>query len=66
MSHEDSDERVEGQATVKAEVEEHDEECDTDSDLDDPTADSDNHDNLMFLRAVSTRRGRIVRVIYQE
>ena len=56
MSHEDSDERVEGQATVKAEVEEHDEECDTDSDLDDPTADSDN-DNLMFLRAVSTRRG---------
>jgi len=65
MSHEDSDERVKGQATVKAEVEEDDEECDTDSDLDDPTADSDD-DDLMFLRAVSTRRGRMVRVIYQE
>ena len=56
---------VEGQATVKAEVEEDDEKCNTDSDLDDPTADSDD-DNLMFLRAVSTRRGRMVRFIYQE
>ena len=65
MSHEDSDERVEGQATVKAEVEEDDEECHTDSDLDVPTADSDD-DNFVFLRAVSTRRGQIVRVIYQE
>ena len=65
MSHEDSDERVEGQATFKAEVEEDDEGCDTDSDLDVPTADSDD-DNLVFLRAVSTRRGRIVRVFYQE
>ena len=65
MSHEDSDERVEGQATFKAEVEEDDEECDTDSGLDVPTADSDD-DNLVFLRAVSTRRGRIVRVFYQE
>ena len=46
MSHEDSDERFEGQATVKAEVEEDDEECDTDSDLHDPTADSDD-DNLI-------------------
>ena len=51
MSHEDSDERVEGQATFKAEVEEDDEECDTDSDLDVPTADSDD-DNLVFLRTV--------------
>ena len=65
MSHEDSDKRVQGQATVKAEVEEDDEKCDTDSDLDDPTADSDD-DNLMFLRAVSTRRGQMVRVIDQE
>ena len=65
MSHEDSDERVEGQATFKAEVEEDDEECDTDSDLDVPTADSDD-DNLVFLRTVSARRGRIVRVFYQE
>ena len=56
---------VEGRATVKAEVEEDDEKCNTDSDLDDPTADSDD-DNLMFLRAVSTRRGRMVRFIYQE
>ena len=64
-SHEDSDKRVEGQAAVKAEVEEDDEKCDTDSDLDDPTADSDD-DNLMFLRAFSTQRGRMVRVIYQE
>ena len=54
-----------GQATFKAEVEEDDEECDTDSDLDVPTADSDD-DNLVFLRTVSTRRGRIVRVFYQE
>ena len=56
---------VEGQATVKAEVEEDDEKCNTDSDLDDPKADSDD-DHLMFLRAVSTRRGRMVRFIYQE
>ena len=51
-----------------AEVEE-EEEYDTDSDTDYPTAENDEEDSLddsMFLRAVTTRSGRMVRVIYRE
>ena len=62
VSHEDIEA---GQAIDEAEVEEDEEEYDTDSDSDDPTADSD-EDNLMFLRAVTTRSGRMVRVVCQE
>ena len=62
MSHEDIEA---GQAIDEAEVEEDEGEYDTDSDSDDPTADSD-EDNLMFLRAVTTRSGRMVRVVCQE
>ena len=42
-------------------------EYNTDSDSDHPTADNDERDaldNLMFLRAVTTRSERMVRVIY--
>ena len=60
VSHEDIEA---GQAIDEAEVEEDEEEYDSDSD--DPTADSD-EDNLMFLRAVTTRSGRMVRVVCQE
>ena len=46
------------------------EEYDTDSDTDYPTADNDEEahslDDLMFLRAVTTRSGRMVRVVYRE
>ena len=35
------------------------------SDSDDPTAVSDD-ENLMFLLAVTTRSGRMVRIIFQE
>ena len=51
-----------------AEVEE-EEEYATDSDIDYPTADNDEGDSLdvvMFLRPVTTRSGRMVRVDYQE
>ena len=44
-------------------------EYNTDSDSDHPTADNDERDaldNLMFLRAVTTRSERMVRVIYWE
>ena len=64
-SHEDSYKRVEEQAIDKAGVEEDEEECDTDSDSDDPTANSDD-ENLMFLLAVTTRSGRMVRIVCQE
>ena len=64
-SHEASYKRVEEQAIDKAGVEEDEEECETDSDPDDPTADSDD-ENLMFLLAVTTRTGGMVRIICQE
>jgi len=64
-SHEDSYKRVEEQPIDKAGVEEDEEECDTDSDSDDPTAGSDD-ENLMFLPAVTTSSGRMVRIISQE
>ena len=64
-SHEDSYKRVEEQAIDKAGVEDDEEECDTDSDSDDPTANSDD-ENLMFLLAVTTRSGRMVRIVCQE
>ena len=54
--------------TEEAEVEE-EEEYDTDSDTDYATADNDEGDSLdvlMFLRAVTRRSGRMVRVDYQE
>ena len=57
-----------GQVAEEAEVEE-EEEYDTDSDTDYPTADNDEEDSLddlMFLRTVTTRSGRIVRVVYRE
>ena len=53
-----------GQVAEEAEVEEK-EEYDTDY----PTADNDEEDSLddlMFLRAVTTRSGRMVRVVYRE
>ena len=52
-----------GQVAEEAEEEE-EEECDTDSDTDYPTADNeeeDSLDDLMFLRAVTTRSGRMHR-----
>ena len=57
-----------GQVAEEAEVEE-EEQYDTDSDTDYPTADNDEEDSLddlMFLRAVNTRSGRMVRVVYRE
>ena len=54
-----------GQVAEEAEVEE-EEEYDTDSDTDYPTADNDKEDSLddlIFLRAVTTRSGRMVRVV---
>ena len=45
------------------------EEYETDSDTDYPTADNDEEDSLddlMFLRAVTTRSRRMVRVVYRE
>ena len=57
-----------GQVAEEAEVEE-EEEYDTDSDTDYPTADNneeDSLDDLMFLRAVTTRSGRMVGVVYRE
>ena len=57
-----------GQVAEEAAVEE-EEEYDTDSDTDYPTADNDEEDSLddlMFLRAVTTRSGRMVRVVYRE
>ena len=57
-----------GQVAEEAEVQE-EEEYDTDSDTDYPTADNDGEnslDDLMFLRAVTTRSGRMVRVVYRE
>ena len=57
-----------GRVAEEAEVEEK-EEYDTDSDTDYPTADNDEEDSLddlMFLRAVTTRSGRMVRVVYRE
>ena len=44
---------------------EDEEECDTGSDSNDPTADSDD-DNLMFLRDVTTRGEGMVRVIFKS
>ena len=64
-SHEDSYKRVEEQGIDKAGVEEDEEEYDSDSDSDDPTAGSVD-ENLMFLPAVTTRSGRMVRIICQE
>ena len=57
-----------GQVAEEAEVEEK-EEYDNDSDTDYPTADNDEEDSLddlMFLRAVTTRSGRMIRVVYRE
>ena len=57
-----------GEVAEEAEVEEK-EEYDTDSDTDYPTADNDEKDSLddlMFLRAITTRSGRMVRVVYRE
>ena len=64
-SHEDSYKRVEEQAIDKAGVEEDEEEYDSDSDSDDPTAGRVD-ENLMFLPAVTTRSGRMVRISCQE
>lgn len=58
----------ESQVVEETEVDE-EEEYDTDSDSDDPPADNDEEDtldNLMFLRAVTTRSGRMVRVVFRE
>ena len=58
----------ESQVVKETEVEE-EEEYDTDSDSDDPPADNDEEDtldDLMFLRAVTTRNGRMVRVVFRE
>ena len=57
-----------GQVAEEAEVEE-EEEYDTNSDTDYPTADNDEEDSLddlMFLWAVTTRSGQMVRVVYRE
>ena len=57
-----------GQVAEEAEVEE-EEEYNIDSDPDYHTADNDEEDSLddlMFLRAVTTRSGRMVRVVYRE
>ena len=65
MSHEAIED---GEAEEETEVEE-EEEYDIDSDSDQPTVDNDEEDtldNLMFLRAVTTRKGRMVRVVYRE
>lgn len=56
----------ESQVVEETDVEEK-EEYDTDSDSDDPSADNDEEDtldDLMFLRAVTTRSGRMVRVVF--
>ena len=64
MSHEAIEE---GEAVEETEVEE-EEEYDIDSDSNQPTADNDEDalDNLMFLRAVTTRKGRMIKVVYRE
>ena len=57
-----------GQVAEEAQVEVK-EEYDTDSDTDYPTADNDEEDSLddlMFLWAITTRSGRMVRVIYRD
>ena len=63
------DEKDEAEVRVE-EVEEDEEEYDTDdSDSDHATVDSDQGDSLdslTFLRAVTTRSGRTVRVVYRE
>ena len=64
-SHEDCYKRIEEQPIHKAGVEEDEEGCDTDSDSDDPTTDRDD-ENFKFLPAVTTRSGRMVRIICQE
>ena len=54
------------QVVEEAEVEE-EEEYDTDSDAEYPIADNyevDSLDDLLFLRAVTTRSGRMVRVVH--
>ena len=56
------------QVVEEAEVEE-EEEYDTDSDAEYPIADNDEEDSLedlVFLRAVTTRSGRMVRVVQRE
>ena len=56
------------QVVEEAQVEE-EEEYDTDSDAEYPTADNyevDSLDDLLFLRAVTTRSGRMVRVVHRE
>lgn len=58
----------ESQVVEETDVEEK-EEYDTDSDSDDPSVDNDEEDtldDLMFLRAVTTRSGRMVRVVFRE
>ena len=56
------------QVVEEAEVEE-EEEYDTDSDAEYPIADNyevDSLDDMFFLRAVTTRSGRMVRVVHRE
>ena len=56
------------QVVEEAEVEE-EEEYDTDSDAEYPIANNyevDSLDDLLFLRAVTTRSGRMVRVVHRE
>ena len=56
------------QVVEEAEVEE-EEEYDTDSDAEYPIAynyEVDSLDDLLFLRAVTTRSGRMVRVVHRE
>ena len=64
MSHEAIEE---GAAVEETEVEE-EEEYDIDSDSNQPTVDNDEDvfESLMFLRAVTTRKGRMGRVVYRE
>ena len=66
MSHEAIEE---GEAVEETEIEE-EEEYDIDSDSNQPIYmvdnDEDAFDSLMFLRAVTTRKGRMGRVVYRE
>ena len=69
ISHEAIEDGQVAEEAEEAEVEE-EEEYDTESDSDYPTAPSndkeDSLDDLMFLRAVTTRNRRMVRDIYRK
>ena len=64
-----SHEAIEAGQVVEEAEEEEEEEYDTDSDAEYPIADIDEEDSLddlVFLRAVTTQSGRMVRVIHRE